>query len=233
MKEFSNAYVFKFALIMVFVVALLLSLAATLLQPLQERNEMIEKQRNILAAMDIDVSTKDAAEKYKEIIQDQFVVNVSGERIEGSDPLDINLRLELAKPEEDMLLPVYIGHTSPGDKIYILPVHGKGLWGPVWGYIALKEDINTIFGVYFDHAKETPGLGAEIADAPFQERFRLKKLFDEEGVFQSVAVQKSHVDDSNPHAVQALSGATITSRGIDNMLSESLHYYLAFIKKEK
>jgi Na+-transporting NADH:ubiquinone oxidoreductase subunit C len=174
-----------------------------------------------------------ASSYYDKAITDQFVVNSKGERLADHEPLEIDLRLEIAKQDNEMLLPVYVGKNASGKKTYIFPVHGKGLWGAVWGYIALREDLNTIDGVYFDHAKETPGLGAEIADAEFQDQFKQKRLFDDAQQFQSVSVLKNTGDADNPHSVQALSGATITSRGVSNMLRDNMRYYLPFIQQEK
>jgi Na+-transporting NADH:ubiquinone oxidoreductase subunit C len=110
-------------------------------------------------------------------------------------------------------------------------MYGKGLWGPIWGYIALKSDLNTIYGIMFDHKDETPGLGAEITKPWFREQFEGRKIFDDEGNFVSVAVVKGGAEPNNPHQVDAITGATLTSKGVDRMLRTCLQDYVNFIKK--
>jgi Na+-transporting NADH:ubiquinone oxidoreductase subunit C len=140
------------------------------------------------------------------------------------------LAKELEKPLEERNLPVYVG-PKEDQKIYVLPVRGKGLWGPIWGYVAIEDDFNTIYGTNFSHQSETPGLGAEIANRPFQKQFIGKKIFDEAGKFVSVSVVKKDVSPDAKHKVDGISGGTITSNGVDNMLKDVIGDYLPYIKK--
>ncbi len=112
--------------------------------------------------------------------------------------------------------------TPEGKKKYIIPVRGKGLWGPIWGYVALNDDYNTIYGTVFANEKETPGLGAEISERWFQAEFNGKKLFNDTGDFVSIEVVKGGASPDNPHGVDAVSGGTITSKGLEKMLMDSL-----------
>ena len=114
---------------------------------------------------------------------------------------------------------------------YIIPVRGKGLWGPIWGFIALEEDMNTVYGVSFGHKTETPGLGAEISTEVFQEKFIGKKILDEAGNFVSVKVIKGNKGSGNPHGVDAMSGATVTSDGVSEMIQRTLASYIPYFKK--
>ena len=115
-----------------------------------------------------------------------------------------------------------------------MPLTGKGLWGPIWGYIAVKSDGKTVNGAVFDHKSETPGLGAEINTPKFMAQFEGKLLFDEQGNFVSIKVVKGGVANSNikpPYGVDAVSGGTITSQGLEKMLEKSIQPYVPFLKE--
>jgi len=126
-------------------------------------------------------------------------------------------------------LPLYICTLEDGTRKYVIPLEGKGLWGPLWGYLALNDDFRTIYGAVFDHASETPGLGAEISTATFSDPFRGKSLYRGDN-FVSLSVLKPGKAAENPNAVDGISGGTITSRGVENMIRESLEPYLPFLK---
>jgi len=231
MKKFSNFYIFSFASIMVIVVAAVLSVAALILQPLQERNVAIEKMRNILSSIHVESTAADAQEKYNRYIVETFVINSEGEKLEGFDAFTIDMRVEMRKPLEERHLPVFVGMKDDGRKI-IVPLHGKGLWGPIYGYLAMEQDRKTIYGVNFGHDKETPGLGAEISESWFQEPFAGKTIFDETGRFTSIEVERGGAEPGDPHAVDAISGGTITSKGLEAMLYDCLLSYESYFKKE-
>jgi Na+-transporting NADH:ubiquinone oxidoreductase subunit C len=227
----TNRYVFIYASVMVVVVALVLSTAATLLKPLQDRNIMIEKMQNILSTIEIKASRAEAETLFEQYIVQTKVVNYQGDEIEG-DAFEINLQDENRKPIEERQLPVFIADID-GSNYYILPLRGTGLWGPVWGYISLENDLSTIAGANFDHASETPGLGAEIADNQFQNQFKGKQIFDEQGEFRSVRIVKGRAPATDPHAVDGITGGTITSIGVSNMLLNGLQVYQPYFEKQK
>jgi len=229
MKQFTNRYIFTFATVMVAAVALILSTAALLLQPLQERNAEIEKKRNILASVGVEATEDTAEEKYEEFITGSFALNSDSEKVEDANPFEVDVRKEQKKPLDDQLFPVFIATLEGGENSYIIPLEGKGLWGPVYGYISLKEDMRTINGVTFDHKSETPGLGAEINESWFEDQFIGKKLF-EDGEFVSIMVQKGGAEEGDPHAVDAISGGTITSKGLEAMLYDCLVHYVEYMK---
>ena len=162
MKEFSNKYIFIFSSVMVIAVATLLALAATLLQPRQLKNLEIEKKKSMLESIGIPSVRQTTEALYDKYIKESFVLNYKGEVVPGVDAFDVVLSVEQKKPLEDQYLPVFKATLDDGESVTIIPVEGKGLWGPIWGYVSLKSDMSTIYGVTFDHKGETPGLGAEI-----------------------------------------------------------------------
>ena len=165
-----NSYTFGFAAIMVIIVAALLSGAAILLKDPQERNMELEKKQNILQSVGIKVNREQSEIKYPIYVKEELVLNHLGEIQEGS-AFDVDLAKEVKKDISEQKLPLYIAEVE-GETKYIIPLRGKGLWGPIWGFIAFNDDLNTVFAAVFDHKKETPGLGAEINTSLFQDPFK-------------------------------------------------------------
>lgn len=225
MKNFSNTYIYTFSIIMVVVVALLLSLAALQLKPFQDKNIEVEKKQNILSSIRINSTTTDAVDLYAKYISESFVLNNQGQKQDGIDAFTVDMKVETSKPASQRLLPVFVGTLDDQSKAYVMPLRGKGLWGPIWGYISLKPDMNTIYGTKFDHQGETPGLGAEISTDWFQEPFKGKTLFKDSNTFVSVKVLKGGAPENDPHAVDAISGGTITSKALEAMIDSCLVQY--------
>ena len=232
MKEFSNRYIFIFSAIMVVAVATLLSLAATLLQPRQQKNLEIEKKKSMLESIGIPSTHETTEGLYEKYIKESFVLNSKGEAVTGVEAFNVVLNIEQKKPSDKQYLPVFNAVPDNGEKVIILPVEGKGLWGPIYGYVSLKSDMNTIFGVTFDHKGETPGLGAEINTTEFESMFIGKKLFDE-GKFVSIGVLKGGAKPEDPHSVDAISGGTITSKGLEKMLKDCIVKYNDYLLKTR
>jgi Na+-transporting NADH:ubiquinone oxidoreductase subunit C len=232
MKQFSNRYIFIFSTVMVVVVATLLSLAATLFQPAQARNLEIEKKKNMLESINVASTRKTTEELYDKYIKESLVINSNGEQIEGVDAFNVILKNEQKKPLEEQYLPIFRATPDDGEKVIIIPVEGKGLWGPIYGYISLKSDMNTIYGVNFDHKGETPGLGAEISTTPFESQFPGKKLY-ENGKFVAINVVKGGAPESDIHGVDAISGGTITSKGLEKMIFDCLEKYNGYLLKNR
>lgn len=230
MKHFSNRYIFTFSAIMVIAVATLLSLAATLLQPAQERNLEIEKKKNMLESINIAATRENTETLYEKYIKEGFVINAKGELVEGVDAFTVVLKNEQKKPIDEQYLPVFKAVPDDGKDVIIIPVEGKGLWGPIFGYVSLESDMNTIYGVNFDHKGETPGLGAEINTSEFESQFHGKKLFDSDK-FISVQVMKGGASEGDIHGVDAISGGTITSKGLQNMLFDCIEKYNTYLLK--
>jgi len=213
-------------------VASLLSLAATLFKPAQEKNLEIEKKRSMLESIGVSATRNDTEELYDKYITESFVLNYKGDPVEGVDAFTVVLRNEQKKKIEEQDLPVFRAFPDDGEKVLILPVEGKGLWGPIYGYVSLRSDLNTIYGVNFDHKGETPGLGAEINTTRFESMFKGKKLF-ENGKFVSIKVHKGGADPNDIHGVDAISGGTITSRGLEKMLFDCLSKYNDYFNKTR
>jgi len=237
MNKDSNKATFLFSSVMVVVIALMLSAAAIGLGPYQAKNIRIEKMKNILTTVAIDAETNEAEQLFKQYITKQVVLNNKGEEVAGEvAAFDIDLKKEQDKAKTGEagkeLFPLFVCDKE-GRSFYIIPVRGKGLWGPIWGYISLEGDMNTIYGVSFGHKGETPGLGAEIETEKFQKQFTGKKIFDESGNFISVKAVKGGAAPANLHGVDAVSGATITSNGVTEMFKRTLINYIPYFKKAK
>ncbi len=228
----SNKYIIIYSSIMVVLVAVSLTFVAMGLKPRQEDNIRIEKMQNILASVRIHVPAKEAIATYKKYITKVIVLNKEGKIVPGVDGFKVDMSVELKKPADQQNLPVFIATLDNGGKYFIVPVRGKGLWGPIWGYVALTDDFNTIYGVTFDHKGETPGLGAEIATEEFQKQFDGKQIFDQQGNFTSVNVDKGGAPKGDIHAVDAISGGTITSKGLEKMLKDCLASYEVYFKNK-
>nr|WP_245189483.1 NADH:ubiquinone reductase (Na(+)-transporting) subunit C [Lunatimonas salinarum] len=226
---------------------LLLSGTAEVLKPIQKKAEALDTKKQILGA----VVSSDEIRKMKAEEIDAFyesrisskVVNIKGDEVTEQDGVavtaeSVDVGRNYKKAPEDRLYPVFIFHKEGNQdaaEAYILPVYGAGLWDNIWGYVALQTDLNTIEGVTFAHAGETPGLGARITSGDVQARFEGKKVFDEGGNLASVAMQKGEGKDysGDPHKVDGLSGATITAVGVNNMLQAYLGHYKAYLEKVK
>ena len=225
-----NSFTFCFTTIMVIIVAALLSITYIKLKPYQDRNIELEKKQNILSSVGITVDRDNSEAKYSIYIKSEIVLNNKGEEVEGS-AFDVDLSKEIKKDVNIQLLPLFISEVD-GTKRYIIPLRGKGLWGPIWGFIALEDDLNKVYGAVFDHEKETPGLGAEINTPIFQEPFAGKTIFEGE-VFTPIKVIKGGPKEGDLHGVDGISGGTITSNGVSDMLSERLSMYLPYFNKMK
>ncbi|MDR2894056.1 MAG: NADH:ubiquinone reductase (Na(+)-transporting) subunit C [Alistipes sp.] len=206
----SSVYIVVYATVMVVVVAAVLAVAALTLGPIQNQNIERETKGALLASVGVVVPTEEIESAYARTITEIPVTSGDGSQ------------LTLYKS------------TTDGETLYVIPVAGSGLWGPVWGYVAVEGDWNTISGVVFDHKGETPGLGAEITTPAFTGQFVGKKLFDGGGELVGITVLKgSGASRGNDHAVDAISGGTITSRAVENMIRTTLAGYKSYIEKQR
>lgn len=238
MKVESNSYTFVYSTVIVLIVATSLAVISASLKPSQEKNIEIEKKQNILSSVRIASERSNVEDLYDRYITDSYTLDASGEMKTGVDPFLVNLREELKKPMDERDLPAFV--CSKEDSTFlIIPVYGKGLWGPIWGYVSFTQEdsaaanmpyYNTIYGVNFDHQGETPGLGAEITQSFFQLPFRGKTIFNDNGNFVSIEVVKGGADPSSLHQVDAISGGTITSKGLQDMLDTCLVAYQKYFK---
>lgn len=217
MNKNSNTYIIIYSTVMVVVVATLLAVAALALKPYQDANILNEKKEAILASLSA------SGENYDEYIN-AYVVDAQGQPIEAMTDKALDLLFDLPTAFAEHTLPIF----EAADGRIVVPVSGTGLWGPMWGYVALEKDMDTIAGVVLDHAGETPGLGAEVATPKHQAMYKGKKLF-KDGEFVSVTLRKGGAKDPE-HEVDAISGGTKTSDGVTDMLKKSLGAYLPALR---
>lgn len=231
MNRQGNTYTFIYSIVLVALVGVVLSLIYQALRPKQEENIADDTKRQILAAARIvPKPDQSISQLYEEYIVESYIVNSEGEKIDaGKQAFSVNVGNQVKLPATQRELPVYVCRTSAGDK-YILPVYGAGLWGPIWGYIAFDDNGDTIYGAYFAHEGETPGLGAEIEKPAFSNQFEGKNVFNSEGQFVGVAILKAGQKAEGRASVNAVSGGTITSQGVQKMLENSLAPYSSFLK---
>lgn len=234
MNTQSNTYTFLYAAIMVVIVAAVLSFTSLTLKGRQNMNKEIEKKQDILKAVNVASTPDNAVELYDKYIVEAIIVNSEGE-VKSNDKAEtfkVDLKNENKKELSQRNLPVFIFNDTKVGKKLIIPVRGKGMWGPIWGFISMEPDRKTIYGATFDHQGETPGLGAEISKADFQKPFTGKQIFDESNVFTSLKLEKGTASN-NPHAFDAVSGGTVTSKGLEAMLQDNLSSYEKFLKSSK
>lgn len=231
----SNLYIVIYAAIITIVCGGLLAFASQALKPRQEANIELERKSNILSTVMTVEKGMDITAIYGTRIR-ELVIDFNGNLVDKKAS-DIDVGSEYKKRPEDRLLPVYeFLNASDPNKVEsaVIPVFGFGLWNTIAGYVALESDFNTIKGVSYSHVGETPGLGARIATAEIQDRYKGKKIF-QATTLVSVAMQKGEGMDysQDPHKVDGMSGATLTAKGVNNMLKEYFGCYQKYLEKNK
>lgn len=227
---------FIFIAILTITSSLFLSLADTQLKSLQNYNIDIDKKKNVLKSIGVDVSVLSSEEilsMYNNSIT-EIITDFEGNRVESVDFSDLVLSENKMNGESlysidgNFYLPVYISSLPQAT---IIPISGKGLWSTLFGYFAIDNDYNTVKGITFYQHKETPGLGGEVDKKWFQNNFIGKKIKDENGTLVSIEVAKGKADNSM-HSVDGISGATITSKGVSDFLLRDLKKYLPYFNKQ-
>ena len=198
----SNTYIIIYSAVLVIIVAFLLAFVFQALKPMQDANVALDVKKQILYSLNIrGLDGEEAEAKYKEVVKEE----VEAEGLK------------------------YYACEIDGQPKYVFPLIGMGLWGGISGFLSVNEDLNTVFGAYFNHESETAGLGAEIKDSQaWQEKFQGKKIFDANGEVALSVVKK--VD--NPETqVDCVTGATLTSNGVSDMLRDCMKEYMNLLKK--
>ncbi len=228
MNKQSNVYTVIYIIVLVVVVGTALAFTSMSLKDKQNANIMADQMRQILASVHIAPESDDVIAQFDKYITRQFTVNTKGEET-STDALDVNMAEQVKLPADERSLPVYVCTLGDGSTKYILPVYGAGLWGPIWGYVALDADGSTIYGAYFAHQGETPGLGAEIEKPAFCDQFIGKKMYKNDHFQPVTVVKKGQVPQGDEDYVDGVSGGTITSKGVAAMLDDCLTPYANFL----
>ena len=229
MNKQSNIYTTIYIIVLVLIVGTALAATSLALRDKQQANANADKMRQILASVNITAPAGDVVATFDRCITDRFVINSAGDKIEGN-AFDTNVAEQVKLPDSERKLPVFVCTTETDGTKYILPAYGAGLWGPIWGYISIDSDGSTVYGAYFAHQGETPGLGAEIEKPAFSDQFIGKRLLID-GEFHSIAVVKNGQAPANGEDyVNGISGGTITSKGVNDMLANCLTPYKSFLE---
>lgn len=228
----SNSYIMAYSCVMVVVVAFLLAFVSSALKPTQDVNVALDKKKQILAALNIrNLSNEQSSEEYAKVINADAVIdeqgNVTNPGTKGGEKAGFLLNSADYKAGR---LAIY-DCTVEGKRKFVVPVYGMGLWGPIWGYIAVNEDGNTVYGAYFNHEGETAGLGSEIKDSKaWQDLFKGKTIYGADGKPVLCVKKTSEIKDRSCE-VDGVTGATLTSVGVSNMLQEGFAKYRNYLKK--
>lgn len=241
MNTNSNVYTVIYTTIIVVVVAAVLAFASSSLKSKQTANIKAETLSQMMTAAGL--GDKESFSKmgndavlstYSNNIEEAFAINVNGEKVRDLKTAKNEIELiDNFKPENKAILnggeahlPVYKFKSG----VTVIPVYGAGLWGPIWGYIALQQDLKTIVGAYFDHESETPGLGAKIKDeASFKEQFA-GKVFDLEDSSVLFEIVKGGAPEGSENKVDAISGATMTCNGLNKAINTWVGAYANYLK---
>lgn len=209
--------------VIITIVSLLLSITSGSLKTFQDDNVRLDTKKQILNSLPGIELGEDAAATYAATIKEYKMLDAEGNVVKTLDPV-ADFDIKAVEGEE---FPMYVAEVN-GETKYILPMNGAGLWGALWGYMALNDDRNTVYGVFFNHAGETPGLGAEIVTEKFRNPFIGKELL-KNGQFASIAIEKAGTKVEGRDQVDAISGGTITSKGVEAMIATSLKNYEKFL----
>jgi Na+-transporting NADH:ubiquinone oxidoreductase subunit C len=226
----SNAYTFGFSILLVVIVGAILSSLSLGLKPLKDKNAEVKKQIDILNAIGVDADRSNAQELYTQYVgNNTFVVSAQGEKLEGEDAFALDVQKQHRDKtiaEDARKFPVFVANKD-GQTMYVLPTVGKGLWGPIWGFVAVGDDMETIVGASFDHKTETPGLGAEIKNTSFEEQYIGAKMTS------NITVVKDGSGKLDAQKVDGITGGTITSKGVEEMMNRTMAVYAAYFSKTK
>lgn len=226
MNTNSNSYTIIYASVMVVIVAFLLAFVSSSLKEKQSKNVELDTKKQILSALQVN-DVKDADAEYNKYVKADMLMQADGTLVEYTDKFVTAYEKEA---KENQRLHVFVAEVD-GETKYVFPVYGAGLWGAIWGYVALNSDKDTVYGVYFSHASETPGLGAEITSAKFKGQFPGRKTVKDGEVALEV-VKNGKVVDAD-YQVDGISGGTITSMGVKDMLHNCLGEYKAFLTSKQ
>jgi len=229
MNTNSNVYTIVYAAVMVIIVAFLLAFVSSSLKDRQDNNVRKDVKKQILAALNIDATDANVDAIYDQVITDNLLNGTELTPV-PSEQFKTSYNSEIKSGNYH----VFVAKLENGEKKYVFPVYGAGLWGPIWGYVSVSEDKNSsVYGVSFNHESETAGLGGEITNKKkFQEQFKSKRVLDETGNV-ALTVVKNGTIQNKYYQCDGIAGATLTSNGVGAMLLESLGNYKDFLNSLK
>jgi len=234
MNKNATGYTFLFSIVMVLIVGISLAFTSLSLKPLQKQNEADKQMVDILGAVGVTTTRENAKNDFPTFVKERLSIDHKGNVLnsasgtvdsnDASDPFNLDVKKDYRskKPASELSFPLYVCESELGDKLYVIPVVGSGLWGPIWGFVALESDMNTIYGAKFDHKTETPGLGAEIKDNEFSDKFKGQKLREASPYFTIIKGGRK-IEDM--HSVDGITGGTITSVGVGEMIDRTITIY--------
>jgi len=232
-----NSYTIIYAAVLVAVVAFLLAFASSALKPAQDKNVEIDKKKQILAALNVRnlSGAEEIEKKYDECVVADLIVDSAGNVVKSGEGKDKDGFRVSSKDVTPACMPLYLCRVN-GETKLVLPMTGRGLWGGLWGYVAINADLQTVYGAYFSHESETAGLGALIAEEKFQDQFKGKHLFsgDDTAHVALTVVKNGKVAPGKENVeVDGITGATLTSVGVANMVNAGLQQYVTYFKTIK
>jgi Na+-transporting NADH:ubiquinone oxidoreductase subunit C len=226
MNTNSNVYTIVYAAVMVIIVAFLLAFVSSSLKDRQDNNVRKDVKKQILAALNIDATDANVDATYDQVITDNLLNGTELTPVPSED-FKTSYNSEIKSGNYH----VFVAKLENGETKYVFPVYGAGLWGPIWGYVSVNEDKNSVYGVSFNHESETAGLGGEITNKKkFQEQFKSKKVLDEAGSIALTVVKNGTAQGDNQ--CDGIAGATLTSNGVGAMLLGSLGNYKEFLNNK-
>ncbi len=238
-----NIYTVVYSAVMVIIVAFLLAFVSQALGPTQKANEDNDKKSQILAALGYPKdSVYDVQAAYAEVVSNDMIFGADGASPaneglatgEGGqhDQSGFTVANKSIAPDNR---PLYVAHVN-GETKYVVPLTGAGLWGGLWGYLALNDDCETVFGAYFSHESETAGLGSRITEREFQDSFKGKKIHAGGGTgdIALCVVKKGKEGNVSPdNYVDGITGATLTTNGVSDMIQKCVGSYADILKSRK
>lgn len=238
-----NAYTIIYATVIVVIVAFLLAFVSSALKPVQDANVAIDKKQQILSSLNLrNIPASEAENKYAEVILLDPIFGADASKPEKDGSVQGNIGQHdqtgftiATKDINKDCRPLYVAKVD-GQVKYIIPVKGAGLWGGLWGYIALNDDCATVYGAFFSHEGETAGLGARITEEWFQTSFNGKKIYagdDDSSIALSVVKKGKEGAMSPDNYVNGVTGATLTSNGVNDMIQSCLSGYNDILKAYK
>lgn len=242
MKKESNTYIIIYSVVMVLIVALALAFTSESLKDRKQANQQIDKMQQILRSILLNPEKQDVIDSYKEVILAEAMIDVNtGEfiqKFEGDERIKSQAftmntanQFKYVRNGAANEVPIYIARTRSGSK-YIVPMNGAGLWGPIWGYLAINEDGLSVYGADFGNSGETPGLGAEISTELFSNEFKGKKIGSvEKGIVGVAVMKRGQIDPDRRDQVDGITGGTLTSNGVNEMIARCLQPYEKFLLK--